>query len=202
MGNLIQQGPQTDNSIVCAYGAEGLKNAPNELYVVNNTFVNDRQGGTFLEIASGATVAKVWNNLFTGSGTLISGRAADTAGNVVTQNPGFVNRAAYDYHITAASPAVNKGKAAGSGAGMALTPLFQYVHPVSREARVVVGAIDAGAYEAGSGNAVRPRTGSLNRPATSVSLRISAPGPDGWFVARAGDPEALLNSLGIRLPIP
>lgn len=196
MGNLIQQGPETDNPTLVAYGAEGMKNAPNELYVVNNTFVNERSGGTYVSIAGGATVAKLRNNLFSGSGSLVSGTVTDSGGNVVSASPGFVNKAAYDYRLTAASPAVNKGAAAGSADGFSLTPLFQYVHPVSRQDRVMSGVMDAGAYELGDPNGIsdrgngsragsKPRTsdgkGSSRRPATAVFHPGSPAEPDTWY---------------------
>jgi hypothetical protein len=34
IGNLLQQGPNTENSTILSYGAEGLRHASNELYVV------------------------------------------------------------------------------------------------------------------------------------------------------------------------
>jgi hypothetical protein len=203
MGNLIQQGPNTDNSTIFPYGAEGLKNAPNELYVVNNTFVNDRQGGTFIQIAGGTTVAKVMNNLFVGQGTLISGKA-DTGGNVATANPGFVNRAAYDYRLTAGSPAIDKGKDAGAAGAVDLKPVFLYVHPVSNSPRVTAGAaLDAGAYEFGDGNAVRKRVGLMRGGgAWRTGTEISAGGGDGWYAFSASNPTVWLNSLGERFSVP
>ena len=40
IGNLVQQGPQTQNAAILAYGEEGTTNPKADLYVVNNTFVN------------------------------------------------------------------------------------------------------------------------------------------------------------------
>src|SRR5262249_53061281 len=39
MGNLIEQGSETDNSTIVSFGAEGYKWPRNELYLVNNTIV-------------------------------------------------------------------------------------------------------------------------------------------------------------------
>jgi parallel beta helix pectate lyase-like protein len=199
MGNLIHQGPDTDNPSLIAYGAEGLKNAPNELYVVNNTFVNDHSGSsdTYVDIASGTTVAKMRNNLFSGSGKLASGPVTDSGGNVVSPSPGFVNKAAYDYRITAASPAVNKGTAAGSAGDFALTPLFEYLHPVSRQARILKGAIDAGAYEVGEPIGIRPRAGSKAQVEGNVG-KASARHPDaaGFHPASPTEPDTWFDSAG------
>jgi len=45
IGNLIQKGAQADNGTLVAFGAEGLGNSLNRLYVVNNTMANDRVRG-------------------------------------------------------------------------------------------------------------------------------------------------------------
>jgi hypothetical protein len=154
IGNLIQQGPETDNGNMVEYGAEGLKGPVNELYLSHNTLVNDRGAGTFVNIAGGTTAARLVNNLFVGGGTPYTGKP-DTAGNLVTDKPGFVDQAKYDYRLTAQSPAVDKGKTPGSGSGFSLEATRQYIHPVSTEARAAAGAPDAGAYELGAGSALR-----------------------------------------------
>lgn len=155
LGNVVQQGPQTDNSIVISYGAEGFKYATNELYVVHNTVVNDRQGGTFFSVDGKPTVAKFLNNLLVGSGTPFSGTVTDTAGNVVSQSPGLVDRAGFDYRLTASSPAIDKGADPGTGAGMSLSAVSEYVHPLSARERKAIGKPDAGAYEFGTPGAIK-----------------------------------------------
>lgn len=74
VGNIIQQGSQTENSTIISYGAEGYKWPRNELYLVNNTIADDRpQGGVFLRVAPGANTVKAFNNLLVGKGTLDGG---------------------------------------------------------------------------------------------------------------------------------
>ena len=73
IGNLIQQGPNNDNSTLISYGEEGLIHSSRELYVVNNTIVNDYSGGTFIYAESGSEPAKIINNIFVGPGTVLSG---------------------------------------------------------------------------------------------------------------------------------
>lgn len=144
IGNLIQQGPNTDNNMMLAYGAEGVGSGrTNELYVVNNTFVNDAGFGGFMSV-QGASLSRVINNLFTGNGSLPGGQLTT---NLLTSSPGFVNASAYDYRITASSPARDKGTAPGSARDMDLTPIYQYVHPAKREPRPMDAPIDIGAYE-------------------------------------------------------
>jgi hypothetical protein len=145
VGNLLQQGPNTDNSTILTYGAEGLSNANKTLYVVNNTFVNDLGSGTFVSIAGGST-ATVQNNLYVGNGTLVSGTATQVT-NLRTNTPNFVSIGTFDYRPTAATPGLNQGTAPGLGGTLDLTPAYQYMHPLGRQVRPVNGAIDIGAYE-------------------------------------------------------
>jgi hypothetical protein len=44
-GNMIQQGPKTENSTMVSYGAEGLGSSNNVLVLSHNTLVNDRSAG-------------------------------------------------------------------------------------------------------------------------------------------------------------
>jgi hypothetical protein len=155
IGNLIQQGQATDNPTIVCYGEEGLNNGGKDLYVVNNTIVNDRSGGTFISVASAASRAKVTNNLFVGSGTLISG-PADTLTNISTTTPNFLNRAAFDYHPTSTTPGKNKGSDPGFAGTFSLMPVFQYIYDCGGEPRPQAGQIDIGAYEYGSAGVIVP----------------------------------------------
>jgi hypothetical protein len=146
IGNLIQQGPNSDNSAIIDYGSEGLAGHDTALYVVNNTIVNDRHSGTFISISSTSNRPKVYNNFFVGGGTVYN-RQMDSAANIVTNAPAFVDPN-NDYHLTSGSPGINKAADPGSVAGFSLTPVFQYVYNCSGEPRAVIGsALDVGAYE-------------------------------------------------------
>jgi hypothetical protein len=156
MGNIIQQGPNSTNSNMIGYGLEGLVNpAPHEIYLVNNTMVNERFAGSFLQAASGTTLIKAYNNIFAGAGTIISyggpGSAIDSLTNKVVADAGqagFANTAAYDYHLGSGAPAVNAGGNAGlANNGQSLLPIVEYVHPASFSNRLVQGNIDIGAFE-------------------------------------------------------
>ena len=151
VGNLLQQGPNTENSSILAYGAEGLSNLSKTLYIVNNTFVNGRTAGsTFVQISGGsAATATLQNNLFVGIGTVVSGGTVTQVSNLTisTAAANFVNIGAFDYRPTAATPGIDLGTAPGLGGTFALTPIYQYVHPINRQARPTPNAIDIGAYE-------------------------------------------------------
>jgi hypothetical protein len=149
IGNLIEQGPLTDNPAIIAYGAENTNNADHELYVVNNTIVNDGPSGPFITI-SGGTTARFVNNIFAGPGSVPSGAGVTSMNNLTAASgtaAGLVDSGAYDYHLTSTSPARDAGVDPGAAGAVSLTPTSQYVHPISREDRPVSGALDIGAYE-------------------------------------------------------
>ncbi len=154
IGNLVQQGPSTHNPSILAYAEEGGTNPSLELFVINNTFVNEKGNGTFLNIGGDVTTpVVVTNNLFVGTGTVISQGNAALSGNFTDADgdPMLVNPATFDYHLQDASPCKDKGVDPGTGAGMSLTPVRQYVHTAGHEGRMTVGTIDIGAYEIGGG---------------------------------------------------
>lgn len=146
MGNLIQQGPKSDNSTIMSFGAEGLHFPKNELYVINNTIVNDKNAGKFIAIAGNAGPVLIANNLFVGQGTLPADHV-EFMTNLMLDDAGLVDRQHYDYRLTAASPAIDAGSDPGSANGFRLKPVAQYVHPRLGEPRPEVGRIDIGAYE-------------------------------------------------------
>ena len=146
IGNLVQQGPNTQNNSIVTYAEEGAINPKQELYLVNNTIVNDHtSGGTFLRV-SGMPVGLATNNLLIGNGTPISG-AVSADHNVQDLAGLIISRTGFDYHLVAGSPAIDAGMDPGSANGRTLTPTWEYVHPTNGETRPIAGPIDAGAYE-------------------------------------------------------
>ncbi len=153
IGNVFQQGDSTQNRGMLAYGFEGQRTeVPNQLYVVNNTFVSTRAAGaTFVQIARAVTTpAVIRNNIFSGSGILTTQTGALLAGNVTSGDMGFLNAGAFDYRISNLSAALNAGVEPGAaGNGFSLRPAMQYRDPLCAVARYDVGPIDAGAFEHG-----------------------------------------------------
>lgn len=153
IGNVIQQPAANNNGSMVAYGTEGASNPGKDLYVVNNTFLNDDTvRGTFVLV--GSTVSKpvlMQNNIFSGIGTLSNQVGAIGKTNYRSIAPGFVNRAAYDLRPTANTLVIDAGTAPGySASGVALAPVAGYDHVALGMARPVSGAIDIGAYESTS----------------------------------------------------
>lgn len=154
IGNVIEQGPASENHGIVSYGAESASHTA-ELYVVNNTFVNDNpDGGTFLHVRDGAR-ALVVNNIFTGPGTPWEGGDVRARHNWTRGpfrgSPHFRAAGRYDYRLTSASPRaiLDAGAAPGrSESGFDLTPRREFVAPASSRPRPRNGPIDLGAFEA------------------------------------------------------
>jgi len=157
IGNLIQQGPHTENSSLVNYAR---KSGPQEgrLYFVNNSVVNERHSGIFIR-NNGPESALIANNIFAGRGPVLQGpgqiegnllvlatAGGSSAENRVAATAGFVDAPDYDYRLTAASPAIDAGIDAGN-ASFTLTPEAEYVHPAETKPRPNVGTLDIGAFE-------------------------------------------------------
>jgi hypothetical protein len=96
IGNVIEQPAVNDNPALVAYGEEGATNPGQDLYVINNTFLNDFTGGTFVFISGKvSTPALIQNNVFGGPGTLTSQASAIQKDNRRMEKPGFVDRAGF-----------------------------------------------------------------------------------------------------------
>jgi hypothetical protein len=151
IGNVIEQSASSGNSTIIAYGEEGVTAGHQaQLYVVNNTIVNNRGSGAFVSLPGGTT-ARIINNIFAGGGGLPAASGTVTLTSNLSANPtsqaGLVNPAAFDYRLTSGSPARNAGTDPGTVGSVSLTPASQYLHPAKREDRPVNGTIDIGAYE-------------------------------------------------------
>jgi hypothetical protein len=152
IGNLVQQGPTTENSTLLSYLEEGINalNPGTDLYVVNNSFVNQRPGGgTFVYARpTGGALPLIENNIFFGPGAMTNQANAILIANFVG-DPLFVDLGNFDYHLAAGSPAIDAGAEPGSVNGSLLKPKYEYVHPACGERRHTVETIDIGAYEHG-----------------------------------------------------
>lgn len=155
IGNVIRQDENTDNSAIISSAEEGASNPQQELYVVNNTIVNDRSAGIFIKTKNPLAAEKIVNNLFVGKGSVLDADGVaktELENNLHTNSPGFVNQSGQDYHLTAGSGAIDKGVNPGHNAagGFSLTPEYQYHDPLQATARKMVGeALDYGAFEFG-----------------------------------------------------
>ncbi len=153
MGNIIQQGANGTNSGIIGYGLEGLSNSGwHNLYLINNTIVNEKTSGTFVAVPNNANLFKGYNNIFAGQGTVLSGTAIviDTTNNkkYTSTTANFVNSATYDYHLISTCSAINSATAAGTTTtGFNLTPTKEYAHPANQVNKTIQSSLDIGAYE-------------------------------------------------------
>ena len=157
IGNVIEQPAANNNPNILAYGEEGASNPGKDLYVVNNTFLNDSgSGGTFVMIGSGVgTPALLQNNVFAGVGSVTNQGNATLKTNYSAATPAFVNRATYDLHPAAGSPMIDAASVPGTAlTGFALAPIAQYQHVASGELRA--SATDIGAYASNGAAATTP----------------------------------------------
>jgi len=156
IGNVIRQDSHTGNSTIVDWGSEnnGGANPSQGIFIVNNTIVNDRSAGTYVRVGGGIypSSIRLVNNIFAGAGaggsTVYSGPTATLTTNLVAANPGFVNAAGLDYHLTSsATAAINHGTDPGSANGFNLKPTNEYVAVAKTRVRPVAGTLDIGAFE-------------------------------------------------------
>lgn len=147
IGNLLQQGPGTTDGMMVGYASENLRGGNHELYLANNTFVNEAGFGDFVQFGDDAELVRTINNLFVGNGSQPSDGIVEATTNLETNTPGLVNQAGFDYRLTATSPARDAGAVPGTARGVSLNPVYQYQHTANREGRVIEGSIDIGAHE-------------------------------------------------------
>ncbi len=85
-GNLVQKGPNADNTISVAYGMERNTYAENTITLAHNTLTNTMGRGTFVAVAGFTQWVTLTGNLFAGSASMSSGTSGKLTaqGNVAT----------------------------------------------------------------------------------------------------------------------
>jgi len=141
-GNVIIQGPNSENSTLVSYGAEGFADGSRTVWVVNNTFVNRRSTGTFVGLAEGSR-AHLRNNLLVGPGDLTNLVGIQASANRRVGLQDFADPAADDFRLLAGSAALDRGVRVPQR----WRPRWEYDHPTGQVRRPIVGRVDLGAYE-------------------------------------------------------
>ena len=132
IGNIIEQSATTENSTIISFGAEGYKRPANELYLINNTLIDNRpDGGAFLAVKRGASVVKAYNNLLLGKRPLNTGIDGVFVNNPNVDAGAFVLADRHDYRIQRNSPLQRSFMTPGAANGIELVPALEYVHPAS-----------------------------------------------------------------------
>jgi hypothetical protein len=156
VGNILQQGTyKSNNGRMISYGLESTKNSEKEVYIANNTFINERTDlGLFISALNDPTYTIAYvNNIFSGVGTITGGSAKFVqSNNYISKksDPGFfVDYKKYNYHLKEnATKVIDKGIDADKSDIVTEVPISEYVDQCSSIDRNVDGkAIDIGAYE-------------------------------------------------------
>lgn len=132
VGNIIQQGPRTENSTLLSYGAEGARWPQNRLDVLFNTFVNDyAAGGIFVAVKHAAAEVRIRNNLLLGAGSLELRAPADVASNTRANARDLVDPSKFDYRPRLSAQWVGSVSAFEHPFPEELLPAKEYRHPAS-----------------------------------------------------------------------
>jgi len=154
IGNLLQQGPEVENSsAIVSIAAEGT-NDEMLLYASHNTIVNDRESDATAFIrATQADRVVLRNNLFIGKGTPLSVQddaEVDDQGSLhLLDEDALIDRAGFDYRLADGASPIDGGVELAPVDGEELVAVSQYVHPLQTEPRWDDGPPDVGAYGIG-----------------------------------------------------
>lgn len=140
VGNIIEQGSQTENPTLISFGAEGYAWPKNELYLAGNTLVDDRPSdGKWLVIkpvgqgakdATATTVTvKAVNNLLVGDGRPDLGVPGDIRNNLNVDWDVFLQASHQDYRLRDPAHPPLQTVDPGTANGVSLHPKREYVHP-------------------------------------------------------------------------
>ena len=143
IGNIIQQSPNATNGHFISFGVEGYKWDKNELYLVNNTIIDNRpSNGRFLLLKNGPGTVHAVNNILLGPDTLNPADRPNALSRPDGQLPGtyrnnpharledFTNPENYDYTLKADSKLRNTAVNPGIFNKFVLSPKRQYRHPL------------------------------------------------------------------------
>ena len=130
VGNVIQQGSLTENPHIISYAAEGYKWTDNELYLINNTLVDNRpSNGIFLRIKAGNATVRAINNLLVGQGNLETAAPGEYKNNINIEWNEFAFAQREDYRLRGTSKLIGKGVNPGTANRIDLRPKKEYRHP-------------------------------------------------------------------------
>ncbi len=132
VGNIVQQSATSENPHLISFGAEGYVWPRNELYLVNNTLVDDKsRNGIFLRVAPGAQRLVAANNLLIGNGKLEDAGPGEFRTNVRAEWSDVAMAPRQDYRLKRNSSFAGKAVEPGTVNGVPLRPQAEYAHPLS-----------------------------------------------------------------------
>ena len=130
VGNVIEQGAQTNNPALVSFGAEGYRWPRNELHLINNTLVDGRtDGGVFLAVRPDNRRLVATNNILVGPGRLETAGSGEYRNNINVARESFVDAARHDFRLKSSSPLLGRAVAVADAVGKDLMPGREYIHP-------------------------------------------------------------------------
>lgn len=152
MGNIIQQGTNSQNSAIISYGKEGLTNPTEHNIVLSfNTMVNEKANGTFLQTQNGTNLVLSLNNIYAGGGNALTGTPIQNIEYGSVKNSSidffkFLDATKLDYRLSTKSPCLNAAYYTAFSYPQ-FTPSLQYKHVASNQDRIIEFLYDVGALE-------------------------------------------------------
>jgi hypothetical protein len=136
IGNIIAQAPLTDNEALIGFGAEGYTSDRNELYLVNNTLVDElANGGEFVRARPNDSLRLVaLNNVLIGAGRF-AGDVGGRSGNVRLRAADVVDASTYDVRLRGGGSPGRRAVDPGEANGISLRQPCEYRHPRTSVAR-------------------------------------------------------------------
>ena len=129
IGNVIQQGRQTANSVMVSFGAEGYTWPSSRLRMSHNTLANDHpHGGSFVRAAPGAELVLLLGNLLVGRGKLDLPADAVLDRNQRLDSAALAHPGKFDYRLRVDARA-GLEPLPMSEPDKDLWPRFEYRHP-------------------------------------------------------------------------
>ena len=151
IGNVIGQGPESENPSIIAYGSEGLRWTQNAIYLAHNTVINDASNANYLLIKSdrGSEAVEVWalNNLIAGPGECRRPPVGRFEGNQTVARSALVEQAGVPTRLPPQSPLRGTVRPPGKAGNVELTPDSEFVFPVGTKAVLPSARPAPGAFQ-------------------------------------------------------
>ena len=168
IGNQVIQACATGNKIMMIVNYEtppvGEESTAQELYMVNNTFVDQCENNQTVFLRTFRAIPTTWkiqNNIWAGAvsgskiwshgpngGEITQAEPADNKKYATVAAATFLDALNQNYHIVTGSDARDAGVVVTNANGQSLVPNKHYTHPLSTTTRSPAGArLDVGAFE-------------------------------------------------------
>lgn len=144
-GNDLHKAATSRNFTAIGYGHEGCNNrtrAQRQLFVINNTFVNEARRSTLVDNRAGGD-AMVTNNLLFGRGHILTGGGEDH--NNVREE--LADRPQHGWIAPNDSAAINGAASLNKAGDVSLIPTLEFAPPIGTRERQRHGKLDVGSRE-------------------------------------------------------